>query len=297
MRKVLLCEINVSEGTDTAKIAAITKALEAVEGVVIMDINSNSDHNRSVYTFMGDPERVLEGAKRLSDAALEQLDMSVHKGSHPRMGAVDVVPFVPIRNVSPEEALEIARAYGKYLGGKGVPVYYYEDAATKPERKVLVNIRKGQYEALEEKMKDPAWTPDEGPFRFCPKCGATVTGVRFSLVAFNVNLRTDDLEIGKAIAKAVRFSSGGFHSVRAIALPLEERRQVQVSMNLVNYKLTPIPLVFETVKMLAESYGVAVGNAELVGPVPLDALHDVVAHYLRVRDFNMEQIIETKLID
>jgi len=297
MRKILLCEINVSEGTDTAKIAAITKALEAVEGVVIMDINSNSDHNRSVYTFMGDPERVLEGAKRLSDAALEQIDMSVHKGSHPRMGAVDVVPFVPIRNVSPEEALEIARAYGKYLGGKGVPVYYYEDAATKPERKVLVNIRKGQYEALEEKMKDPAWTPDEGPFRFCPKCGATVTGVRFSLVAFNVNLRTDDLQIGKAIAKAVRFSSGGFHSVRAIALPLEERRQVQVSMNLVNYKLTPIPLVFETVKMLAESYGVTVGNAELVGPVPLDALHDVVAHYLRVRDFNMEQIIETKLID
>jgi len=181
MRKILLCEINVSEGTDTAKIAAITKALEAVEGVVIMDINSNSDHNRSVYTFMGDPERVLEGAKRLSDAALEQIDMSVHKGSHPRMGAVDVVPFVPIRNVSPEEALEIARAYGKYLGGKGVPVYYYEDAATKPERKVLVNIRKGQYEALEEKMKDIAWTPDEGPFRFCPKCGATVTGVRFSL--------------------------------------------------------------------------------------------------------------------
>ena len=297
MRKILLCEINVSEGTDTAKIAAITKALEAVEGVVIMDINSNSDHNRSVYTFMGDPERVLEGAKRLSDAALEQIDMSVHKGSHPRMGAVDVVPFVPIRNVSPEEALEIARAYGKYLGGKGVPVYYYEDAATKPERKVLVNIRKGQYEALEDKMKDPAWTPDEGPFRFCPKCGATVTGVRFSLVAFNVNLRTDDLQIGKAIAKAVRFSSGGFHSVRAIALPLEERRQVQVSMNLVNYKLTPIPLVFETVKMLAESYGVTVGNAELVGPVPLDALHDVVAHYLRVRDFNMEQIIETKLID
>ena len=176
-------------------------------------------------------------------------------------------------------------------------MYYYEEAATKPSRQNLVDLRKGQYEALEEKMKDPAWTPDEGPFRFCPKCGATVTGVRFSLVAFNVNLRTDDLQIGKAIAKAVRFSSGGFHSVRAIALPLEERRQVQVSMNLVNYKLTPIPLVFETVKMLAESYGVAVGNAELVGPVPLDALHDVVAHYLRVRDFNMEQIIETKLID
>jgi glutamate formiminotransferase len=297
MRKVLLCEINVSEGTDTGKISAITGALEAVEGIVIMDINSNSDHNRSVYTFMGDPERVLEGAKRLTDAALENIDMATHTGSHPRMGAVDVVPFVPIRNVSQEEALETARAYGKYLGGKGVPVFYYEDAATRPERKVLVNIRKGQYEALAEKMKDPAWVPDEGPHQFCPRWGATVTGVRFSLVAFNVNLRTDDLEIGKAIAKTVRFSSGGFHSVRAIALPLEERRQVQVSMNLVNYKLTSIPVVFETVKALAESYGVTVGNAELVGPVPLDALHDVVAHYLRVRDFNMEQIIETKLID
>jgi len=297
MRKVLLCEINVSEGTDTAKIAAVTAALEAVEGLVVLDINSNSDHNRSVYTFMGDPERVLEGAERLTDAALENIDMTTHKGSHPRMGAVDVVPFVPIRNVSQEEALSIARAYGKYLGGKGVPVYYYEDAATRPERKVLVNIRKGQYEAFAEKMKDPEWAPDEGPAEFCPRWGATVTGVRFSLVAFNVNLRTDDLDIAKAIAKAVRFSSGGFHSVRAIALPLEERRQVQVSMNLVNYRLTSIPVVFETVKALAESYGVTVGNAELVGPVPLDALHDVVAHYLRVHDFNMEQIIETKLID
>jgi len=297
MRKVLLCEINVSEGIDPKKIAAITRALENVEGISIMDINSNPDHNRSVYTFLGDPERVLEGAKRISDAALDQIDMSVHKGSHPRMGAVDVVPFVPIRNVSQEEALKIAREYGRYLGEKGVPVYYYEDAATRPERKLLVNIRKGQYEALEEKMKDPAWIPDEGPFSFCPKWGATVTGVRFALIAFNVNLKTDDLEIGKAIAKAVRFSSGGFHSVRAIALSLEERRQVQVSMNLVNYRMTPIPLVFETVKMLADSYGVAISDAEMVGPVPLDALRDVVTHYLRVRDFNMEQIIETKLIE
>ncbi|MBN2125910.1 MAG: glutamate formimidoyltransferase [Deltaproteobacteria bacterium] len=297
MRKVLLCELNVSEGTDERKIAAVTGSLEKVPGLVVLDINSNSDHNRTVYTFMGDPSDVLEGAKRVTDAALEQIDMTVHKGSHPRMGAVDVVPFVPIRNVSQEEAIDIARAYGKYLGGCGVPVYFYEEAAVKPERKILVNIRKGQYEGFAEKMKDPAWAPDEGPAVFPVKWGATVTGVRFSLVAFNVNLRTDDLEIAKAIAKAVRFSGGGFHSVRAIALPLEERKQVQVSMNLVNYKMTPIPVVLETIKALAESYGVAVGNAELVGPVPLDALRDVVTHYLRVHDFNMEQIIETKLID
>ncbi|MDO9508249.1 MAG: glutamate formimidoyltransferase [Thermovirgaceae bacterium] len=297
MRKVLLCELNVSEGTDAGKIAAITGALEKVSGLVVLDINSNSDHNRTVYTFMGDPSDVLEGAKRVTDAALEQIDMTVHKGSHPRMGAVDVVPFVPIRNVSQAEAIETARIYGKYLGGRGVPVYFYEEAALKPDRKILVNIRKGQYEGFAEKMKETAWAPDEGPAIFPPKWGATVTGVRFSLVAFNVNLRTDDLEIAKAIARAVRFSSGGFHSVRAIALPLEERRQVQVSMNLVNYTMTPIPVVFEAVKALADSYGVAVGNAELVGPVPLDALRDVVTHYLRVHDFNMEQIIETRLID
>ncbi|WP_300525709.1 glutamate formimidoyltransferase [Aminiphilus sp.] len=297
MRKVLLCELNISEGIDSEKIGAITAALEDVSGLVVLDINSNSDHNRTVYTFMGAPEDVLEGAKRVTDAALARIDMTVHKGSHPRIGAVDVVPFVPIRNVSEEEALGIARAYGAFLGGRGVPVYYYEDAATKPERKVLVTIRKGQYEGFAEKMKDPAWIPDEGPAVFPPEWGATVTGVRFSLVAFNVNLRTEDLNVAKAIAKAVRFSSGGFHSVRAIALPLEESHQVQVSMNLVNYRMTPIPVVFETVKALAESYGVAVGGAELVGPVPLDALKDVVTHYLRVHDFNMEQIIEAKLID
>ena len=297
MRKVLLCEMNISEGTDAGKIAAITGVLEKVPGLVVLDINSNSDHNRTVYTFMGNPSDVLEGAMRVTDAALEQIDMTNHKGSHPRMGAVDVVPFVPIRNVSQEEAIETARAYGRFLGGRGVPVYFYEEAALRPERKILVNIRKGQYEGFAEKMKDPAWAPDEGPAVFPERWGATVTGVRFSLVAFNVNLRTDDLEIGKAIARAVRFSGGGFHSVRAIALPLEERHQVQVSMNLVNYKMTPIPIVLETIKALAESYGVTVGNAELVGPVPLDALKDVVTHYLRVHDFNMEQIIETKLID
>lgn len=297
MRKVLLCEMNISEGTDTGKIAEITGALEKVPGLVVLDINSNSDHNRTVYTFMGDPSDVLEGAMRVTDAALEQIDMTNQKGSHPRMGAVDVVPFVPIRNVSQEEAIEMARAYGRFLGGRGVPVYFYEEAALRPERKILVNIRKGQYEGFAEKMKDPAWAPDEGPAVFPARWGATVTGVRFSLVAFNVNLRTDDLEIGKAIARSVRFSGGGFHSVRAIALPLEERGQVQVSMNLVNYKMTPIPIVLETIKALAESYGVTVGNAELVGPVPLDALRDVVTHYLRVHDFNMEQIIETKLID
>lgn len=297
MRKILLCELNVSEGTNLEKIRAMTDALNQIPELIILDINSNSDHNRTVYTFMGPPQNVLEGAKALTDVALNVIDMTHHKGSHPRMGAVDVVPFVPIRNVSKEEALEITHFYGQYLGSKGVPVYYYEEAATKPERQTLVNIRKGQYEGFALKMQDPEWTPDEGPLLFPPKWGATVTGVRFPLIAFNVNLRTEDIEIGKTIAKMIRFSNGGFRAVRAIALPLSERRQVQVSMNLTNYQLTSIPIVFETVKSLASSYGVEVENAELVGPVPLDALKEVITFYLRVHDFNMGQIIETKLID
>ena len=212
------------------------------------------------------------------------------------MGAVDVVPFVPVRNVSNEEALAIARAYGEYLGAKGVPVFYYEDAATRPERKLLVDIRKGQYEALPEKMKDEAWRPDAGPLAFIPQSGATVTGVRFPLVAFNVNLRTEDLEIGKAIAKRMRFSTGGLRYVRAIALPLEEKKMIQVSMNLTNYKETPIAVVYDMVRSLVATYGVSIAETELVGPVPLDALEGMVRHCLQVHAFSVEQIIETNLL-
>ena len=228
--------------------------------------------------------------------AVEEIDMAMHHGSHPRQGAVDVVPFVPVRNVEKEEALDIARRYGKFLGGLGVPVYYYEDAATKPSRQNLVDIRKGQYEALPEKMQNEEWRPDEGPFAFVPKSGVTVTGVRFPLVAYNVNLRTDDLEIAKAIAKRMRFSSGGLRFCRAIGLALEERGMVQVSMNLTNFEKTPIPVVYDLIKSLADSYGVGIADAELVGPLPLAALEEVIRHCLRVRRFEMEQIIETHLL-
>ena len=296
MKKILLCELNMSEGTDAVAIEKVTAALRGTPGVTVMDVDSDKDHNRTVYTWIGEPEDVLAGAQNLTEKALEIIDMSRHQGSHPRMGAVDVVPFVPVRGVEKEEALEIARRYGAFLGSKGVPVYYYEEAATKPSRQNLVDLRKGQYEALEEKMKDEAWRPDEGPFAFVPRWGATVTGVRFPLVAYNVNLRTTDVSVAQAIAKRMRFSTGGLRFVRAIGLPLEEKGMVQVSMNLTNYEKTPIPVVYDLVRSLAATYGVSVAEAELVGPVPLAALEDVVRHCLQVHRFQVSQVIETHLL-
>ena len=287
--KRLLAEVNISEGTDHELINQVRTALAQNE-VEIIDVDSEPNHNRTVFTYIGSPEAVLQGTKDLAAKAVELIDMTKHTGSHPRMGAIDVVPFIPVKDMTTEETVEIAKEFGRFLGGLGVPVYYYEDAATRPERTNLVKIRKGQYEALPEKMKNEEWRPDEGPFEFVPKSGATVTGVRFPLVAFNVNLRTDDMELGKKIVKAVRGATGGYQYVRAIALPIEESKMIQISMNLTNYSKTPIHRVFETVKSEAMSYGVQVAGTELVGPVPLDALKDVLDHYLQAHHFSMEQI-------
>ncbi len=295
--KIVLCEPNISEGRDLGKVDQVTEEIRKVKRVKILDISSDADHNRSVFTFLGDPESVLEATKAMAAKAIELIDMRCHQGSHPRMGAVDVVPFIPIRGMETEEAVEIARRFGQFLGGLGVPVYYYEDAATRPERKTLPEIRKGQYEALEEKFKDLSWEPDEGPFQFNPKSGATVTGVRFLLVALNVNLRTTDQSIANRIAHAVRHISGGFRYVRAIGLALEDSGMVQVSMNLVDYAKTPIPRVMEMIRSEANRYGVQVAGAELIGPIPLGALEEVVKYYLQVHDFKMEQIIELALIE
>ncbi|QEK11068.1 glutamate formimidoyltransferase [Crassaminicella thermophila] len=288
--KSLLAEVNISEGRNLDVVEKVKLALLEKEDIRLIDLDSDKDHNRTVFTYIGEPDAILEATKRLAAKAIELIDMTKHEGSHPRMGAVDVVPFIPVKNITTEEAVKIAREFGKFLGGLGVPVYYYEDAATKPERMSLVKIRKGQYEALPEKMKNPEWEPDEGPHEFVPKSGATVTGVRFPLVAFNVNLKTENIEIGKKIVKAVRGATGGYKYVRAIALSLEDKKMVQVSMNLVNYEKTPIPRVMETIRSEATRYGVLIDGAELVGPVPLMALEEVLKHYLQVHDFSMEQI-------
>ena len=289
--KCLMAEVNFSEGKDQSLIGQVRDAMLDGEPIELMEISSDADHNRTVVTFKGEPRAVLEATKRLSAKAVELIDMAKHTGAHPRIGAVDVVPFIPVKDVTIDEALEICREYGKFMGQLGVSVYYYEDAATREERKSLPKIRKGQYEGLEEKLKDPDWVPDEGPATFNAKSGATVTGVRFPLVAFNVNLQTKDLEIGKKIVKAVRAATGGYQHVRAIALTLEDRGGiVQVSMNLTNYEKTPIHRVFETIKSEASQYGVSVLDCDLVGPVPVYALQDVLKFYLRVHNFKLDQL-------
>ncbi len=295
--RILLCVPNISEGKDSEIIERIVDPIRHVSGVKILNVSSDPDHNRSVLTYMGEPEPVLEATKGMAAKAFELIDMTRHHGSHPRMGATDVVPFVPVRGIETQEAVEIAREFGRFVGKLGIPVYYYEDAATRPERTRLVEIRRGEYEALPEKLKKPEWKPDEGPPVFNPKAGAMVTGVRFPLIAFNVNLHTTDLSIAKGIADAVRSAKGGYRFVQAIALSLKDQAMVQVSMNLTNYVRTPIPRVLETVRSEAARHGVSVAGCELVGPIPLGAVEEVIKHYLQVHDFSMDQIIENALIE
>ena len=297
MKKVLLCEPNISEGRDQTLVAQVLAPIQEAKGIRILDISSDADHNRSVFTYLGDPEEILDVTQKMAAKAIELINMQEHQGSHPRMGAVDVVPFIPVRGMENSEAIEIARRFGKFMGDLGVPTYYYEEAATQPERLSLPLIRKGQYEGLKEKFKDPAWQPDEGPFQFNPKSGATVTGVRFPLVAFNVNLHTDDLTIADKIARAVRHINGGFRYVRAIGLALEDQGMVQVSMNLINYTKTPVPRVLETIRSEAARYGVQIAGTEFVGPVPIGVFDEILKNYLQAHDFDLNQIIELALLD
>lgn len=294
--KVVECVPNISEGRDRAKVEAVVDTVRQAPGVALLDYSSDEDHNRSVITYVGEPEQVLEATVALCLRAAELIDMREHRGAHPRMGAVDVVPFIPLRNVSAEEAVALARRLGERLGEAGIPVYYYEDAATRPERKNLADVRRGEYEGLAEKMASPDWQPDAGPAEGNPRSGATAVGVRFPLVAFNVNLATDDLAVAQRIADAVRYVRGGYRAVKAMGVRLEEKGQVQVSMNLVNYEQTPIHRVVETVRFEAARHGVAVAACELIGLAPLAAFEETIRHYLQIHDFSLEQVIETRLL-
>jgi len=295
--KTLMCVPNISEGADLTVVEKVVDQVRSTTGVILLDYSSNSDHNRSVITYVGEPGPVIEATKKLAETALELIDMTKQKGSHPRQGAVDVVPFVPIRGITEEESVQIARDFGRYVGKElNVPVYFYEDAATKPEWKSVAKVRKGQYEGLAAKIKEPEWKPDEGPAEFVPKSGSMQVSARFPLVALNINLGTTDVRVADTIARSVRHINGGFRYVRAIGLSLAEEGMVQVSMNLVHYEKTPIPMVMETVRREALRYGVPVAGSELVGPVPLGAAAQVVRYYLQAHDFSIQQIIENALI-
>ncbi len=295
--RLLECVPNISEGRDPDKISAISEEILKHPKVKLLNVSSDRDHHRSVFTFVGEPEAVKEAALSFALKAIELIDMREHRGEHPRLGAVDVVPFVPIHGVEMEKAVEIAREFGKEMGKRNVPVFYYEEAAFRTERKELPTIRKGEYEGLPEKLKHPAWKPDEGPAEFNPKSGATVVGARFPLVAYNVNLRSEEISLAKEIARKVRFKDGGFPHVRAMGVELKEKGMVQVSMNLTNYQVTNLPKVYDFIEAEALKHGVEVDGSEVVGLIPLAVLEGVVRHYLRYPEFSTHQVIEQRLLE
>lgn len=288
------CIPNFSEGRRPEVIEAIVAAVTSVPGVTLLDRHSDHDHNRTVLTFVGSPQDVEEAALRAIARAAELINLDEHQGEHPRIGATDVVPFVPIRGISLAECAQIARRLGQRVGEElGIPVYLYEAAATRPERVNLENIRRGQYEALKQEIGVlPEREPDFGPPRVGP-AGATVIGARQALIAFNVYLTTDDVSIAKKIAKAVRHSSGGLRYVKALGLLVNGR--AQVSMNLTNYRSTPIPRVVETIRREAARYGVAIHHSELVGLVPQEALVETARWYTQLDQFEPHQILENRL--
>ena len=295
--RLLECVPNISEGRDPDKIASIAEEVIKHKKVRLLNISSDRDHHRSVFTFVGEPEEVKEAALSFALKAIDLIDMREHKGEHPRLGAVDVVPFVPIHGVEMEEAVGIAREFGKELGRRGIPIFFYEEAALRTERRELPAIRKGEYEGLPEKLKDPEWNPDEGPGDFNPKSGAAVVGARFPLVAYNVNLKSEDVNLAKEIARRVRFKDGGFPHVRAMGVELKEKGMVQVSMNLTHYRVTNLPKVYDFIKEEAIRRGVEIGGSEIVGLVPLAVLEGVVQHYLKYPEFSTNQVIEQRILE
>lgn len=296
MDRVVECIPNFSEGRRKEVIDEIVGEIRSVDGVKLLDVESDADHNRSVVTFIGEPAAAAEAAFLATKKAAELIDLNIHRGEHPRIGATDVIPFVPISNVTMEECIELARKVGKRIADElKIPVYLYEAAALRPECVNLVDIRKGEYECLKNEIEtNPHRKPDYGPAKLS-KAGATVVGAREPLIAFNVNLGTNDIEIAKKIAKAVRFSSGGLKCVKAKGFEIKKMGIVQVSMNLTNYKETPISKAYEMVKREAEKCDVPILGCEIIGLVPLDAVVDVANFYLKLEKFNKKQILETRL--
>ncbi|MDT8896712.1 MAG: glutamate formimidoyltransferase [Thermanaerothrix sp.] len=288
------CIPNFSEARRPEVVEAIIQAINSVPNVYILDRHSDFDHNRTVITFVGSPQAVEEAAFRAIARAAELIDLDKHTGAHPRIGATDVVPFVPIQDITMQECVEMARRLGKRVGEElQIPVYLYEEAASRPERVNLENIRRGQYEALKEEIAtDPEREPDFGPRRVGP-AGATVIGARHPLIAFNVYLNTSDVSIAQKIARAIRFSNGGLRYVKAMGVMVEGK--AQVSMNLTNFRQTPVFRVMEMIRRECERYGVAVHHSELVGLIPQEALNDSAIWYLQLDGFEPSQILENRL--
>lgn len=298
MRTVIECVPNISEGRDRERVREIADAVRAAPGVRLLDVSSDSSHNRSVLTFVGDAAGVRAGVSALFDAVVSRIDLTRHEGEHPRMGAVDVVPFIPIGGATVEECVALSREVGAEIAARhGIPVYLYEDSAASEARRNLAEIRKGEFEGFAEKMKDPKWVPDFGPARPHPTAGVVAVGARSPLIAYNINLGTNDLKVADSIARAIRHIGGGFRYVKAMGVALADRGQVQVSINMTNYRKTPLHRVFECVKSEAERYGVSIVGSEIVGLAPADALFMAADHYLRLKNFSSDQVLEMRLLE
>ncbi len=296
MTKIVECVPNFSEGRREEVVEEIARAVRDVKGTKIIGFSLDPDHNRAVLTFIGELEPVKEAAFQACKKAVTLIDLEKHSGQHPRIGACDVIPFVPIMNVEMKECVRMAEETAERIWKElGVPTYLYAEAARLPERKKLPNIRKGDYEGLKLEISKPERHPDYGEPRLHPTAGATSVGARFPLVAYNINLGTSDLEIARKVARAVRESSGGLMNVQARGMMMKSRGLAQVSLNLLDYRSTPLYRVFELVKVEAARYGVSVVSSEVIELLPLEAVIDTFIHYLRIEGFARDQILEEKL--
>lgn len=295
MDRIVECVPNYSEGKDKEIIEKIVDCFRGKEGVKLLDYSSDKDHNRTVVTVVGEPEQVKEAVIASVEVALLNIDLRTHQGEHPRMGATDVIPFIPLKNFTIKESVELSKEVANEIGKLGIPVFLYERSATAPHRENLANIRKGQFEGLLEKLTLPEWQSDFGPKAPHESFGAVAVGARMPLVAFNVNLNTSDIAIGDAIAKKVRHIGGGLRFVKAMGVLLKERNIVQVSMNLTDYTKTSIYRALETVRFEAKRYGITVVGTEIIGLVPEKALIDSVEYYMGLENFSTDQILENKL--
>jgi glutamate formiminotransferase len=297
MKRLIECVPNFSEGRDLAKVDALVDAMSGVPGAWVLDRTSDADHNRSVITLAGEPEAVAEAAIRGVGKAAELIDMTRQHGAHPRIGSTDVLPFIPLDGISIEECVALARRVGHEIWERDrIPVYFYEAAATKPERQNLEDVRKGQFEGLrEDALRDPDRSPDIGEPRLHPTAGATAVGVRKLLIAYNIHLNTSDVSVAKKIAWAIRFSSGGLRHVKAIGVDLKSRGLAQVSINLTDFEETPLHRVFEMVKREAQQLGCAVVGSEIIGLIPRKAIEISAEYYLQLENFSPARVLENRL--
>ena len=298
MEKILECVPNFSEGRDRKIVEQIVDPFRKTDGVKLLDFQTDEDHNRSVVTVVGNPDALKQAVVESMGIAIDLIDMRTHSGQHPRMGAIDVVPFIPVKNITVDEAVTVSKAVAKQVADAyQLPIFLYEQSAAKPERRNLAAVRKGQFEGMAQKIKQPDWAPDYGPAEIHPTAGVTAMGARMPLVAYNVNLDTNDIEIANQIARSVRHISGGLRYCKGIGIELKDRGIVQVSLNMTDYTRTALYRVFELIKIEARRWGVNVVGSEIIGLVPMQALIDCAEYYLGIEDFSMEQVLEARIFD